>query len=279
MNSKEIIISAIVLILLLVGLILFIKLASDKAAKSESAEVDLLNAGKSPTTEDVGKQESLGETFKGDLPFSTPEEAAAAQAQAQAQAQATAKAQAQAQKNTGFEEQRTQQEKTLSKPEMKLKDGVDYHAVIQTNFGNIDVDLLEKETPITVNNFVYLATTGFYDNLIFHRVIDDFMIQGGDPLGNGSGNPGYSFEDEIVRGQSLDKGSLAMANSGPDTNGSQFFIVTKEGGTPWLNKVHTKFGQVTAGQDIADKISKVAKDANDKPLEDVVIETVLILEK
>ena len=264
MDKKEIIISVIVLILLLMGFVLFIKLASDKAVVTDQADSEMLNSGVAPTIDDVGKEDSLESTFEGDLTVDTPTETTEPVAE---------------EKDSGFEEQRTQLEKDLKAPEMRLKDGVDYHAVIQTNMGNIDIDLFEKEAPITVNNFVFLATTAFYDNLIFHRVIEDFMIQGGDPLGTGAGNPGYSFEDEIVKGQSLTKGSLAMANSGPNTNGSQFFIVTKDGGTSWLNKLHTKFGQVTNGQEIADAISKVAKGPNDKPLEDVIIETVLILEK
>ena len=263
MNTKEIIISVIVLIVLLVGIVLLLKLASDKAGDANNTESEMLESGVVPTTDDAGKNESLDSTFEGDLTVDTPTETADPASE----------------QDTGFEEQRSQLEKDLDAPEMTLKDGVDYHATIQTNMGNINIDLFEKETPITVNNFVYLASTAFYDNLIFHRVIEDFMIQGGDPIGNGTGGPGYSFEDEIVKGQDMRKGSLAMANSGPDTNGSQFFIVTKENGTSWLAKLHTKFGQVTNGQEIADNISKVAKGANDLPLEKVVIETILILEK
>ena len=264
MNTKEIIISLIVLILLLGAFILFIRLAAKRAENMGSQDQELTATGVSPTTQDLENKEGLDTSTQADLTFGEEPETE----------QPT-----QDQEETGFENQRTQQQKELQYPDMMLKDGIDYHAVIQTNYGNIDVDLFEDKTPLTVNNFVYLASTGFYDNLIFHRVIEDFMIQGGDPKGNGTGGPGYSFEDEIVRGQELTKGSLAMANSGPDTNGSQFFIVTKEGGTNWLNKLHTKFGQVTSGQEVADEISKVAKGANDKPLEDVVIETVLILEK
>ena len=122
----------------------------------------------------------------------------------------------------------TTDKKTYSQPfEMQLKDGVDYVAQITTSMGVIKIDLFEKEAPKTVNNFVSLAKDGFYDGLIFHRVIEDFMIQGGDPLGMGFGDPGYKFEDEF-NDQKLVKGSLAMANSGPNTNGSQFFIVTAQ---------------------------------------------------
>jgi len=248
---------------------LFIQLAAKRAEKIESQDQDLNAGSVSPTTQDLNNQETLKSTTDTDLTFGSNGETDEQPAQP-TQPQ---------QEKSGFENQRSQAEKQLSMPKMMLKDGVDYHAVIQTNLGNINIDLLENKTPITVNNFVYLASQGFYDGLIFHRVIEDFMIQGGDPLGNGTGGPGYKFEDEIVKGQELTKGSLAMANSGPNTNGSQFFVVTKEGGTNWLNKLHTKFGQVTSGQDIADKISSVEKDTNDKPLEDVIIETVLIMEK
>jgi len=272
MNTKEIIISLIILIVLLGAFMLFVRLAAKRADRLGDQYQEAATTNVSPTTEDLNSQEGLSATTGTDLTFGNTGEAEEEIAQPKQQAQPK-------KEETGFENQRTQQEKTLQYPSMMLKDGVDYHAVIQTNYGNIDVDLFEDKTPLTVNNFVYLASTGFYDGLIFHRVIDDFMIQGGDPLGNGTGNPGYSFEDEIERGQDLTKGSLAMANSGPDTNGSQFFIVTKEGGTPWLNKLHTKFGQVTSGQEVADEISKVKTGANDKPVEDVIIETVLILEK
>ncbi|OGC46543.1 peptidylprolyl isomerase [candidate division WWE3 bacterium RBG_19FT_COMBO_34_6] len=148
---------------------------------------------------------------------------------------------------------------------------------MNTSKGMIIVDLYEKEAPITVNNFVYLAKSGFYDGLIFHRVMDDFMIQGGDPLGTGAGGPGYSFQDEI-NDKKLVKGSLAMANSRPNTNGSQFFIVTKES-TPWLDGKHTNFGQVIQGMEVADKIQKVQVGAGSRPLENVVIESIKIYEK
>lgn len=172
----------------------------------------------------------------------------------------------------------TTDKKTYSQPfEMQLKDGVDYVAQITTSMGVIKIDLFEKEAPKTVNNFVSLAKDGFYDGLIFHRVIEDFMIQGGDPLGMGFGDPGYKFEDEF-NDQKLVKGSLAMANSGPNTNGSQFFIVTATE-TPWLDGKHTNFGIVTEGLDIAEAISKVQKDSSDKPLTPVVMEKVEIIEQ
>lgn len=167
--------------------------------------------------------------------------------------------------------------KTYTKPfDMQLKDGVDYKVVLQTSLGNITIDLFEKESPKTVNNFVSLAKDGFYDGLTFHRIIKDFMIQGGDPSGDGTGGPGYKFEDEFNT-KKLVKGSLAMANAGPNTNGSQFFIVTTES-TPWLDGRHTNFGQVTEGMDIVDKISLVATGNNDKPVTPVTIDKVEVLE-
>jgi cyclophilin family peptidyl-prolyl cis-trans isomerase len=143
-------------------------------------------------------------------------------------------------------------------------------ATIKTNHGEIVIDLLPEETPKTVDNFVSLAKSGFYDGVIFHRVIENFMIQGGDPDGTGSGGPGYQFEDEIVSSLVFDiPGKLAMANSGPNTNGSQFFITTAP--TPHLNGNHTIFGTVTSGQDVVDTISKLDTLPGDKPAEDVLI--------
>ena len=126
--------------------------------------------------------------------------------------------------------------------------------------------------PKTVKNFEDLAGKGFYDGVIFHRVIPDFMIQGGDPQGTGTGGPGYTFEDEI-NDHKVERGALAMANAGPNTNGSQFFIVTAEA-CPWLDGKHTVFGRVTAGMDIVDRISELPRDARDKPREPATIERV-----
>ena len=148
------------------------------------------------------------------------------------------------------------------------------NATMQTNQGTIELELYPSEAPKTVENFVKLARDGFYDGVIFHRVIPDFMIQGGDPTGTGSGGPGYTFEDEFNQ-HKVDRGALAMANAGPNTNGSQFFIVTTDA-APWLDGKHTVFGRVTSGIDIADKISELPRDARDKPHEDVVIESVTI---
>jgi peptidyl-prolyl cis-trans isomerase B (cyclophilin B) len=145
-------------------------------------------------------------------------------------------------------------------------------AIIQTNHGPIHVELFPDDAPKTVNNFVKLVNDGFYDRVIFHRVIPDFMIQGGDPTGTGSGGPGYSFEDEF-NDHKVERGALAMANAGPNTNGSQFFIVTTEA-APWLDGKHTVFGRVTDGMDVVDTISELPRDARDKPHDDVVIESV-----
>jgi cyclophilin family peptidyl-prolyl cis-trans isomerase len=148
------------------------------------------------------------------------------------------------------------------------------HATIQTNHGPVTVELFPDDAPKTVENFVKLANDGFYDRVIFHRVIPDFMIQGGDPTGTGSGGPGYSFEDEF-NDHKVERGALAMANAGPNTNGSQFFIVTTDA-APWLDGKHTVFGRVTDGMDVVDTISELPRDARDKPNDDVVIESVSV---
>ena len=145
-------------------------------------------------------------------------------------------------------------------------------ATLHTNNGQIELELFDGDAPNTVENFRKLAGDGFYDGVIFHRVIPDFMIQGGDPTGTGSGGPGYTFEDEF-NSNPVARGALAMANSGPNTNGSQFFIVTADA-CPWLDGKHTVFGQVTDGMDVVDDISQVETAAADRPLEDVVIERI-----
>src|SRR5213592_3054989 len=137
------------------------------------------------------------------------------------------------------------------------------NATLHTNHGAIAVELFDADAPKTVENFRKLAGDGFYDGVIFHRVIRDFMIQGGDPTGTGSGGPGYTFEDEI-NDHKVVRGAIAMANAGPNTNGSQFFIVTT-GQAPWLDGKHTVFGEVTAGMDVVDKIEGLETDARDKP--------------
>ncbi len=145
-------------------------------------------------------------------------------------------------------------------------------ATLHTNHGAITVELFDEDAPKTVENFRKLAADGFYEGVIFHRVIKDFMIQGGDPTGTGSGGPGYEFEDEI-NDHKIVRGTLAMANAGPDTNGSQFFLVTAQA-TPHLDGRHTAFGQVTDGMDVVDKIENLPTDRRDKPREEARIERV-----
>jgi peptidyl-prolyl cis-trans isomerase B (cyclophilin B) len=145
-------------------------------------------------------------------------------------------------------------------------------ATLHTNHGPIELELHDADAPKTVENFRKLAADGFYDGVTFHRVIRDFMIQGGDPTGTGTGGPGYTFEDEF-NDHKVERGALAMANAGPNTNGSQFFIVTTEA-APWLDGKHTVFGRVTGGMDAVDSIERTDTDAQDKPREPVVIERV-----
>jgi len=143
---------------------------------------------------------------------------------------------------------------------------------MRTNQGDIVLELFDEDAPKTVGNFKKLAGQGFYDGVIFHRVIRDFMIQGGDPTGTGTGGPGYTFEDEI-NDHKIARGALAMANAGPNTNGSQFFIVT----TPeaqWLDGKHTVFGRVVEGMDVVDQIEATRTGAGDKPVEEQRIESV-----
>ncbi|MFZ0386143.1 MAG: peptidylprolyl isomerase [Solirubrobacteraceae bacterium] len=143
---------------------------------------------------------------------------------------------------------------------------------MNTTAGTIEVELFDDDAPKTVENFRKLAGDGFYDGLIFHRVIPDFMIQGGCPEGTGTGGPGYKFEDEF-NAHKVVRGALAMANSGPNTNGSQFFIVTADG-APWLDGKHTVFGQVTAGMDAVDAIEGAPTGAQDRPIDPPQIESI-----
>ncbi|WP_337097763.1 peptidylprolyl isomerase [Limosilactobacillus fermentum] len=191
-------------------------------------------------------------------------------------------------------------------PQLNLADVKAVQATIKTNQGDIKLQLFPDQAPKAVKNFVELAKQGYYKGVIFHRVIPDFMIQGGDPTGTGAGGEsiyGQAFEDEFSEELFNFKGALSMANAGPNTNGSQFFIVTnenvpadmvgqmkaagypdeviaryQEGGTPWLDFHHTVFGQVIEGMDVAQKISQVKRDFRDRPEEDVVIEAVEIAE-
>jgi cyclophilin family peptidyl-prolyl cis-trans isomerase len=171
------------------------------------------------------------------------------------------------------------EEKQMSSvpPRMQIDPKKRYTAVMDTSCGRIELELFADLTPKTVNNFVFLAREGFYDGLTFHRIIPEFMIQGGDPLGDGTGGPGYQFEDEIVkRLKFTEPGLLAMANSGQDTNGSQFFITTSE--PKHLNGLHTIFGRVTSGMDAVRKIEAIGSPSG-APSERVFIERVRILER
>ncbi len=145
-------------------------------------------------------------------------------------------------------------------------------ATISTSEGAIAFELFDEDAPVTVENFRKLAADGFYDGLTFHRVIPDFMIQGGCPQGTGTGGPGYTFEDEI-NSHKIVRGALAMANAGPNTNGSQFFIVTAEE-CPWLDGKHTVFGQVSGGMDVVEKLEAVPTDGSDRPTEPIGIATI-----
>ena len=148
-------------------------------------------------------------------------------------------------------------------------------AIMKTSLGDIKIKFYNQDSPVTVNNFLNLSKTGFYNGLKFHRVIKDFMIQGGDPNGTGTGGPGYKFQDEF-NNHKLVRGSLAMANSGPNTNGSQFFIVTAQS-TPWLDGKHTNFGEVIEGMDVVTKIENTKTGANDMPVEDITIKSIELL--
>ncbi|MBD5429231.1 peptidylprolyl isomerase [Lactobacillus sp.] len=190
----------------------------------------------------------------------------------------------------------------MTYPQLDLANVTGPKATIKTNHGDIKIQLFEKQAPMTVENFIRLAKKDYYNGTTFHRVINDFMIQGGDPKGDGTGGQsiwGHPFEDEFSPELFNIRGAVSMANSGPNTNGSQFFIVEnknmpkrfikqledagypkeiikayKQGGTPWLDGRHTVFAQVIDGMDVVDEIAKVEKAANDKPKEDVIITTI-----
>ncbi len=168
----------------------------------------------------------------------------------------------------------------LQPPEMQIDQNKNYQAVMQTTIGEIVIDLDVKNTPVAANNFIYLAKQNFYNNTIFHRVIKDFMIQGGDPLGNGTGGPGYQFDDEPFEGD-YTRGTVAMANSGPNTNGSQFFIMHQDYDLP---KDYVIFGKVISGLETVDKIATAPVTAGSdgavsKPVEPVTIENIKIIEQ
>lgn len=164
-----------------------------------------------------------------------------------------------------------------SQPEMVVNPEEAYSAVIKTNLGDITVRLLADESPTTVNNFVFLAREGFYDGVIFHRVIENFMIQGGDPTGTGRGGPGYKFEDELdaARTHGYRAGTLAMANAGPNTNGSQFFIMHVDNALP---PAYSVFGKTIDGLDVVNDIATTPTGAQDRPVTEVVISTIEIRE-
>jgi cyclophilin family peptidyl-prolyl cis-trans isomerase len=162
-----------------------------------------------------------------------------------------------------------------SPPPMTLEPGRRYTATITTTAGTMTAELFADEAPKTVNNFVFLAREGFYDGVIFHRVISGFMIQGGDPTGTGRGGPGYRFDDEPVK-RPYKRGTLAMANAGPNTNGSQFFVMHADYGLP---PNYTIFGKLTDGEEVVDAIAGAATGAQDRPVEPVTIERVTISEE
>jgi cyclophilin family peptidyl-prolyl cis-trans isomerase len=164
-----------------------------------------------------------------------------------------------------------------TQPDLIIDAANAYRACIRTNHGDITVELLADRSPSTVNNFVFLAREGFYDGVIFHRVIEGFMVQGGDPTGTGTGGPGYRFRDELDAARELGyaPGTLAMANAGPNTNGSQFFIM--HGDNP-LPPAYSVFGRTVEGLEVVEAIATTPTDARDRPLEDVVITTIEIEE-
>ena len=164
-----------------------------------------------------------------------------------------------------------------SPPEMVIDPSKRYTAQMETSMGSLTISLDPVAAPKTVNNFVFLAREGYYDGVIFHRIIQGFVIQGGDPTGTGRGGPGYRFEDELPSGGRYEIGSLAMANAGPNTNGSQFFIISGPSGVG-LPPQYALFGKVVKGLDVVDQMEKVKTGPGDKPVEDVVIQSVTITE-
>lgn len=162
-----------------------------------------------------------------------------------------------------------------SAPDLTIDPSKGYTATLDTNHGEIVIDLDAGRSPLTVNNFVFLANDGFYDGVIFHRVIEGFMIQGGDPTGTGRGGPGYRFRDELEGEGGYQRGTVAMANAGPNTNGSQFFIMHRDTGLPHS---YTIFGSVRSGMEAVDSIASSETDRADRPTEDVVINKVTVTE-
>lgn len=170
--------------------------------------------------------------------------------------------------------------KKFSAPEQVMEEGVDYKAILKTSVGDITIDLLEKETPVTVNSFLFLTQNHYYEDMIFHRVIKDFVIQTGDPTGTGSGGPGYYIDNEITD-RKYAKYVVGMANAGADTNGSQFFITSGNIATAnaqYMDGKYTIFGVVESGFAVVDSIEKVETDGDDKPINDVSLDSVQIIE-
>ena len=163
-----------------------------------------------------------------------------------------------------------------SPPDMTIELDKEYTAILDTNHGVIEIELDAARSPLTVNNFVFLARDGYYNGVVFHRVIENFMIQGGDPTGSGRGGPGYRIRDELEGEGTYSRGKVAMANSGPNTNGSQFFICHADVGLPHS---YTIFGNVTSGFDAVDSIAAAPTDSGDRPDEDVVLKEVTIEEE
>lgn len=160
-------------------------------------------------------------------------------------------------------------------PDMVIDLSKAYAATLHTNHGDIEIEFDAVRSPLTVNNFLFLAREGFYDGVIFHRVIPNFMIQGGDPTGTGMGGPGYKFRDELEGAGTYERGTVAMANAGPNTNGSQFFIMHRDYGLPHSYSI---FGKVTAGMDAVDAIAASPTGAQDRPLQDCTISSVTVVE-
>jgi len=170
--------------------------------------------------------------------------------------------------------------KTYSQPQQVMEEGIDYKAILKTSLGDIEVDLFETETPQTVNSFLFLAQEKYFDNVIFHRVVQGFVIQAGDPTATGTGGPGYQIEDEITQ-RKYEPYTLGMANAGPNTNGSQFFITSGnilEQNLQALDGSYTIFGKVTKGFAVVDSIERVEVDSSDKPVNPVAIESIQIIE-
>ncbi len=161
-----------------------------------------------------------------------------------------------------------------SSPSMSIDPTKTYTATIETSAGTLEAEFYPQDAPIAVNNFIFLARDGYYDGIIFHRIISGFMIQGGDPTGSGSGGPGYKFDDEPVT-RSYTRGTLAMANAGPNTNGSQFFIMHADYGLP---PSYTIFGKLTSGEEIVDTIAEAPKGSGDRPEEPVTITSITVVE-